>query len=282
VLAFGAVVYGGIKYIFAAGNPSGQSEGRDWITGAIWGLLLLAGAYLLLNVINPNLTNLSLPTLTSVGGVGVGGTTGGGFTGGGGTYGGGGANGGWATSTCALAPLTPITDPAASAMENGATVVWTSSDAHVQANLTKLQQEFGKLQNIMSKQGGSATANSVYRPLAYQKHLYEIYQESQTYNGNQALYDGNLDCAYVISTLKAEEQKHGICYDGKPCLVASPDNCAPHVEGIGIDISLSPATSLNSINTVLQNNNIDLRWQALQSDPVHFNLQNPPYSGCGS
>jgi len=66
VLAFGAVVYGGIKYIFAAGNPSGQSEGRDWITGAIWGLLLLAGAYLLLNVINPNLTNLALPTLTAV------------------------------------------------------------------------------------------------------------------------------------------------------------------------------------------------------------------------
>jgi hypothetical protein len=61
ILAFGAIVYGGIRYIFAAGNPSGQSEGKEWIKGALWGLLLLAGAYLILNVINPNLTKLALP-----------------------------------------------------------------------------------------------------------------------------------------------------------------------------------------------------------------------------
>jgi len=61
ILAFGAIVYGGIKYIFAAGNPSGQTEGKEWVKGAIYGLLLLAGSYLILNVINPNLTNLTLP-----------------------------------------------------------------------------------------------------------------------------------------------------------------------------------------------------------------------------
>src|SRR5437016_229750 len=41
LLAFGAIVYGGIKYVFAAGNPSGQSEGKEWIKNAIYGLLLL-------------------------------------------------------------------------------------------------------------------------------------------------------------------------------------------------------------------------------------------------
>jgi hypothetical protein len=64
VLALGAIVYGGVKYVFAAGNPSGQSEGKEWIKGALWGLLLLAGAYLVLKTINPSLVNLSLPTLT--------------------------------------------------------------------------------------------------------------------------------------------------------------------------------------------------------------------------
>ncbi|MBU6500454.1 MAG: hypothetical protein KGJ89_01320 [Patescibacteria group bacterium] len=64
ILAFGAVVFGGVKYIFAAGNPSGQSEGKDWIKSALLGLVLLGGAYLILNVINPNLVNLNLPTLS--------------------------------------------------------------------------------------------------------------------------------------------------------------------------------------------------------------------------
>lgn len=48
----------------AAGNPSGQSDAKEWIWSALLGILLLAGAYMVLNVINPNLTTLSLPTLT--------------------------------------------------------------------------------------------------------------------------------------------------------------------------------------------------------------------------
>jgi hypothetical protein len=66
VLAFGAVVYGGILYAASAGNPSKQSEGKEWIKSALFGLLLLAGAYLILYTINPNLVNLGLPTLQSV------------------------------------------------------------------------------------------------------------------------------------------------------------------------------------------------------------------------
>ncbi len=66
VLAFGAIVYGGILYATSAGNSSKQSEGRSWITSALLGLLLLAGAYLILYTINPNLVNLSLPTLQAI------------------------------------------------------------------------------------------------------------------------------------------------------------------------------------------------------------------------
>jgi hypothetical protein len=65
IVAFGSVVYGGVKYVTAAGNPSGQSEAKEWIYSALLGLALLFGAYLILNTINPNLTHLDLPTIQS-------------------------------------------------------------------------------------------------------------------------------------------------------------------------------------------------------------------------
>ena len=66
VLAFGAVVYGGVLYAASAGNPSRQTEGKEWIWAALTGLLLLAAAWLVLYTINPNLTNVSFPTLSSL------------------------------------------------------------------------------------------------------------------------------------------------------------------------------------------------------------------------
>ena len=63
ILAFGAIVWGGIKYAVSAGNPSGQSEGKDWIKGALLGILLLAGAYLILNIINPALVHCQMPVI---------------------------------------------------------------------------------------------------------------------------------------------------------------------------------------------------------------------------
>jgi hypothetical protein len=66
VLAFGAIVYGGVLYAASAGNPSKQSEGKEWVKSALLGLLLLAGAYLILYTVNPNLVNLTLPTLSAV------------------------------------------------------------------------------------------------------------------------------------------------------------------------------------------------------------------------
>jgi hypothetical protein len=66
VLAFGVIVYGGVRYMASAGNPSGQSDAKEWIESALLGLLLLVGAYFILDVINPQLLNLKLPTLTQI------------------------------------------------------------------------------------------------------------------------------------------------------------------------------------------------------------------------
>lgn len=69
ILAFGAVTWGGIKYATGRGNPTAESEGRSWITNALLGLLLLAGAWIILFTINPQLVslpqNIALPALNA-------------------------------------------------------------------------------------------------------------------------------------------------------------------------------------------------------------------------
>ncbi len=55
LLAFGAITYGGLTYILSAGNPEKQSIGKDHITQALLGLVLLLGAGILLNLINPQI-----------------------------------------------------------------------------------------------------------------------------------------------------------------------------------------------------------------------------------
>ena len=64
ILAFAIIVYGGIKYMASGGNPSSAHEAKEWIEAALLGIVLLAAAVLILKVVNPQLTNLSLPTLT--------------------------------------------------------------------------------------------------------------------------------------------------------------------------------------------------------------------------
>jgi hypothetical protein len=66
LVAFAVIVYAGVRYTLAAGNPSTQSDARDQITQALLGLLMLLGVYLLLNVINPDLVKLSMPELEKI------------------------------------------------------------------------------------------------------------------------------------------------------------------------------------------------------------------------
>ncbi|MDO8504790.1 MAG: pilin, partial [Candidatus Liptonbacteria bacterium] len=66
LLAFIAITYAGIKWMLARGNPSGISDAKDQIVQALLGLVLLFGAYIILNTINPALTVLSIPGLTEL------------------------------------------------------------------------------------------------------------------------------------------------------------------------------------------------------------------------
>jgi hypothetical protein len=63
LLAFGAIIYGAVMYTLATDNPSAKSNAKDWILQPLLGLLLLAGAYLVLFTISPTLVHLGLPAL---------------------------------------------------------------------------------------------------------------------------------------------------------------------------------------------------------------------------
>ncbi|MFH1246293.1 MAG: hypothetical protein V1489_00770 [Candidatus Liptonbacteria bacterium] len=63
LLAFGAIVYGAIMYGLSGGNTSLAHDAKDQITQAIVGLILLFGAYMLLNIINPGMVSLNIPKL---------------------------------------------------------------------------------------------------------------------------------------------------------------------------------------------------------------------------
>jgi len=66
VAAILVIIIGGLMWA-TSGAIDQKNMGRDLITSAIWGLVLLLGAYIILNTINPELTDLSEP-----GGVGEG------------------------------------------------------------------------------------------------------------------------------------------------------------------------------------------------------------------
>jgi len=63
LLAFFAIIFGGVQRVIYAGNPEKIKDADEWIKSALWGLLLLFGAWVLLNTINPNLVKLELPRL---------------------------------------------------------------------------------------------------------------------------------------------------------------------------------------------------------------------------
>ncbi len=60
ILAVVMFMYGGIQMITARDNAGTVGKGKKRMTNAIYGLLMLLSTYIVLNTINPQLTNLDL------------------------------------------------------------------------------------------------------------------------------------------------------------------------------------------------------------------------------
>ena len=61
--AFVMIVWGGVQWMTSAGNPTKTSDAKDKIQKALLGLLLILASFLIIQVINPELTILTEPPL---------------------------------------------------------------------------------------------------------------------------------------------------------------------------------------------------------------------------
>ncbi len=60
LVVFGALIYGGFRYITSVGAPTAQTEAKDQIFAGVIGLVILLSSYLILTTINPQLVMLNL------------------------------------------------------------------------------------------------------------------------------------------------------------------------------------------------------------------------------
>ncbi len=65
LLSVAMVVFGGYLVMSARGNGEQASRGKSFIYSSLAGMVLLLGAYILLNTVNSDLTNFTTPDLGS-------------------------------------------------------------------------------------------------------------------------------------------------------------------------------------------------------------------------
>jgi len=56
LVALGFLLVGGFKYLTSAGNPTAQSDSKNQIFSALFGMIILISSYLILKTVNPELT----------------------------------------------------------------------------------------------------------------------------------------------------------------------------------------------------------------------------------
>lgn len=59
LIAFGFLVYGGLRFLTSAGDPSKMSDAKDQIFSALLGLIVLLGSWIILTTINPELIRIN-------------------------------------------------------------------------------------------------------------------------------------------------------------------------------------------------------------------------------
>lgn len=64
-LAFASVIYGGIRYLTSAGDPSKADDAKKQIFAGIIGLVILFSSWMILNTIDPQLVIFEVPELTT-------------------------------------------------------------------------------------------------------------------------------------------------------------------------------------------------------------------------
>ncbi len=60
LIALGALIYAGFRYLTSSGDPSKMQDAKEQIISAFWGLLIILASFLILQNINPQLTLMEI------------------------------------------------------------------------------------------------------------------------------------------------------------------------------------------------------------------------------
>ncbi len=66
LIAFGALIYGGFRYLTSTGKPEAIQDAKNWISAAFLGILILMSSWFILTNINPELKKLQIGKLPSI------------------------------------------------------------------------------------------------------------------------------------------------------------------------------------------------------------------------
>ena len=160
---------------------------------------------------------------------------------------------GFSLSTCDVPPLTPITDPAALAFENGNRIDIQNLTQAAQTGLTCMQNRVATL-------GGALLLSSAYRPVAYQDHLRQVWDTWDAVRNRQ-----EPECQAVYDEAQAEFQGHGLLLTQRP---AAGNPNAPHAQGIAIDANLNGLPAGETPDTVAAFCSMHRPWP--NNDFVHY------------
>jgi len=66
IIATIIIMWGGFKWLFSRGDTKQISDAKDTIFSAIAGLILAFGSYLIISLVNPNLTKIKMPEISDI------------------------------------------------------------------------------------------------------------------------------------------------------------------------------------------------------------------------
>jgi len=66
IIAFGALIYGGIKYLTSTGKAEAMASAREQISAVFFGILILLSSFFILKILNPQFIVLELPGLEPI------------------------------------------------------------------------------------------------------------------------------------------------------------------------------------------------------------------------
>lgn len=66
IIAFGVLVYAGIRYLTSVGKPEAISSARNQISAVFFGILILLSSFFILKILNPQLIILEIPDLQPI------------------------------------------------------------------------------------------------------------------------------------------------------------------------------------------------------------------------